>query len=107
MDSGRFHPRSPSPFESRASQSKSGTSIDLSGKQYGFRPIPPKIPVSVFEALRALVPEEADSQTREFQREIFFDNLLVQVHLIIEMSRPALHHGSLYSLFQVALYLPI
>ena len=40
------------------------------------------------------------------EREIFIDNLLVQVHLIIEMSRPALRHGSLNSLFQVALYLP-
>ena len=34
------------------------------------------------------------------------DNLLVRVHLIIEMIRPALRHGSLNSLFQVASYLP-
>ena len=40
------------------------------------------------------------------EREIFIENLLVRVHLIIEMSRPALHHGSLNSLCQVALYLP-
>jgi len=40
------------------------------------------------------------------EREIFIDNLLVRVHLIIEMSRPALRHRSLNSLFQVALYLP-
>ena len=40
------------------------------------------------------------------EREIFIDNLLVRVHLIIEMSRPALRHGSYNSLFQVALYLP-
>jgi len=40
------------------------------------------------------------------EREIFIDNLLVRVHLIIEMSRPALRRGSLNSLFQVALYLP-
>ena len=40
------------------------------------------------------------------EREIFIDNLLVRVHLIIEISRPALRHGSLNSLFQVALYLP-
>ena len=40
------------------------------------------------------------------EREIFIDNLLVRVHLIIEMSRPALRHGSLNSLFQVAVYLP-
>ena len=40
------------------------------------------------------------------EREIFIGNLLVRVHLIIEMSRPALRHGSLNSLFQVALYLP-
>ena len=40
------------------------------------------------------------------EREIFIDNLLVRVHLIIEMRRPALRHGSLNSLFQVALYLP-
>ena len=33
-------------------------------------------------------------------------NLLVRVHLIIEMSKPALRHGSLNSLFQVAVYLP-
>jgi len=39
------------------------------------------------------------------KREIFIDNLLVRVHLIIEISRPALRHGSLNSLFQVALYL--
>ena len=44
------------------------------------------------------------SQGRE--GEIFIDNLLVRVHLIIEMSRLALRHGSLNSLFQVALYLP-
>ena len=31
------------------------------------------------------------------EREIFIDNLLVRVHLIIEMSRPALRHGSLIS----------
>ena len=40
------------------------------------------------------------------QREIVLDNLPVRVHLIIEMSRPALRHGRLNSLFQVALYLP-
>ena len=33
------------------------------------------------------------------EREIFIDILLVRVHLIIEMSRPALRHGSLNSLF--------
>ena len=49
-------------------------------------------------------PKAGSSWTRE--REIFIDNLLVRVHLIIEMSRPALRHGSLNSLFQVALYLP-
>ena len=38
--------------------------------------------------------------------EIFIDNLLVRVALIIEMSRPALRHGSLNSRFQVASYLP-
>ena len=37
-------------------------------------------------------------------REIFIDNLLARVHLIIEMCRPASRHGSLSSLFQVALY---
>jgi len=36
-------------------------------------------------------------------REIFIDNLLVRVHFIIKMSRLALRHGSLNSLFQVAL----
>ena len=40
------------------------------------------------------------------EREIFIDKQLVRVRLIIEMSRPALRHGSLNSLFQVALYLP-
>ena len=40
------------------------------------------------------------------EREIFIDNLLVRVHLIIEMSGPTLRHGSLNSLFQVALYPP-
>ena len=40
------------------------------------------------------------------ERDIFIDSLLVRVHSIIEMSRPALRHGSLNSLFQVALYLP-
>ena len=38
------------------------------------------------------------------EREIFIDNLLVRVHLIIEMSRPALRHVSLNFLCQVALY---
>ena len=38
-------------------------------------------------------------------REIFIDNLLVRVHFIIEMCRPALRHGSLNPLFQVALFL--
>ena len=36
------------------------------------------------------------------ERDFFMDNLLVRVHLIIEMSRPALRHGRLNSLFQVA-----
>jgi hypothetical protein len=40
------------------------------------------------------------------EREIFIDSLLVRVHLIIEMSRPALRHGSLNSPFQIASYLP-
>ena len=40
------------------------------------------------------------------EREIFIDNLLVRVHLIIKMGRPALRHGSMNSLFQVVLYLP-
>ena len=40
------------------------------------------------------------------EREIFIDNLLVRVHLIIDMSRPALTHGSLNPLSQVALHLP-
>ena len=43
-------------------------------------------------------------QTRLDEREIFVDNLLVRVRSIIEMSRPALRHGSLNSLFKVALY---
>ena len=43
---------------------------------------------------------------RQFQqREISIDNLLVRVHLIIGMSRPALRHGNLNSLLQVASYL--
>jgi hypothetical protein len=42
----------------------------------------------------------------EREREILIDNLLARVHFIIEMSRPALRHGSLNSLFQVALYPP-
>ena len=39
------------------------------------------------------------------EREFFVDNLMVRIHLIIEMifSRPALRHGSLNSLFQIAL----
>ena len=40
------------------------------------------------------------------EREIYIDNLLVRVHVIIEMSRPALRRGSLNFLYQVALYLP-
>ena len=40
------------------------------------------------------------------EREIFIDNLLVRVHLLIEMRRPALRQGSLNALFQVVLYLP-
>ena len=47
-----------------------------------------------------------DAERGREQREIFIDNLLVRVHLIIEMSRPALRHGSVNSLFQEALYLP-
>ena len=39
--------------------------------------------------------------------EIFIDNLLVRAHLIIEMSRPALRHGSLNSPFQTSLYIMI
>jgi hypothetical protein len=46
------------------------------------------------------------SKLKVFSYKIFIDNLLVRVHLVIEMSRPDLHHGSLNSLFQVALYLP-
>ena len=40
------------------------------------------------------------------EKKIFNDNLLVRIHLIIKMSRPALRHERLNSLFQVALYLP-
>ena len=46
------------------------------------------------------------------EKEFFIDNLLVRIHSIIEMilvndfSKPALHHESLNSPFQVALYLP-
>jgi len=47
-----------------------------------------------------------DRATFPLEREIFIGNLLVRVHLIIEMSRPALRHGSLNSLLRVALYLP-
>ena len=56
----------------------------------------------------ATLQDETDVRTYTTirEREIFIDNLLVQVHFIIEMSRPALRHGSLTSLFQVALYLP-
>ena len=36
------------------------------------------------------------------ERDILIDNLLVRVVLIIEMSRLALRHGSLKSLFHVA-----
>ena len=41
------------------------------------------------------------------ERKCFIDNLLVRIHLIIEMifSRPALRHGSLNCFFQVVLYL--
>ena len=39
------------------------------------------------------------------EREILIDKLLVRVHFLTEMSRPALRHGGLNSLFQVALYL--
>ena len=53
---------------------------------------------ALFEAAGvAVIPRE---------REIFIDNLLVRVHLIIKMSRPALRHGSVNFLFQVALHLP-
>ena len=50
--------------------------------------------------------EEAEAGKVFIEREIFIGNLLVRIHMIIEMSRPALRHGSLNSLFQVALYLP-
>ena len=41
------------------------------------------------------------------EREFFIDNLLVRIQLNIEMIVvPALSHGSLNSLFQVALYIP-
>ena len=49
--------------------------------------------------------DSADSSSCP-EREILIDNLLVRVNVIIEMSRPALRHGSLNSPFQVALYLP-
>jgi len=43
----------------------------------------------------------------EREREFFIDNLLVRIHLIIMMIRgPVSRHGSLNSLFQVALHLP-
>ena len=47
--------------------------------------------------VRGTIPSTLERGERE--REIFIDNLLVRVHLIIEMSRPALRHGSLNSLF--------
>ena len=60
-------------------------------------PLPPK----------AFEPETLNPTLKQIrEREIFLDNLLVRVHLIIEMSRPALRHGSLNPPFQVALYLP-
>ena len=42
------------------------------------------------------------------EREFFVYNLLVRIHIIvlINLSRTASRHGSLNSLFQVALYLP-
>ena len=52
---------------------------------------------------RPATPLDSGPPGAEDDREIFIDNLLVRVHLIIEMSRPALRHGSLNSLFQVAL----
>ena len=36
-----------------------------------------------------------------YEREIFIDNLLVRVHLIIEISRPALRHGMIYMVYPI------
>ena len=41
------------------------------------------------------------------EREIFIHNLLVRVHLIIEMSRPALRHGSLNFLLRYLALCPV
>jgi len=62
---------------------------------------PPFTPPSAPHA----TPERWAMACRE--REFFIDNLLVRIHLIVEMifSRPALRHGSLNSVSQVALYL--
>ena len=57
-----------------------------------------------------LCPVSRESVSRErvlSEREFFLDNLLVRIPYIIVMtSGPASRHGSLNSLFQVALHLP-
>ena len=44
-----------------------------------------------------MAPAHTARPTVPGEREIFVHNLLVRVHLIIEISRPALRHGSLNS----------
>jgi len=60
--------------------------------------------------LWALLEQDVDRYTPDPEREFCIDNLLVRVHFIIVMIRwtglaPS-SHGSLNSLFQVALHLP-
>ena len=54
--------------------------------------------------LRSLGARGPSSIIRPPERKFLVDNLLVRIQ--DDFSRPTMHHGSLNSLFQVALYLP-
>jgi hypothetical protein len=49
-------------------------------------------------AMGMMSPPEVERNAIRAEREFFFDNLLVRIHFIVEMTR----HGGLNSLFQVA-----
>ena len=66
----------------------------------------PSLPPSFLPLFLSLSLGLRAISSRQVEREIFLDKLLVRVHLIIKVSRPALRHGSLNSLSRVALYLP-
>ena len=92
------------PYRRQVANGTSTTKSFIFNWVRGATPLCP--PPDSVKSVHHLSRPPAEPHSGGAEREIFIDNLLVRVHFIIEMSRPALRHGSLNPLFQVALYLP-